>query len=228
MAGGLAAAVAAAALGLGCGGGGGGGVVQGGVQAESLQALSAMQSYEVQAAGDLRQGDTRAEVKQSFEFVAPDRLRVLTESTAAGRTDEAGLIIIGERHWTLVDGAWQEGPAQPLDINASSAQRLWGLIPFGNATLREGLEPVNGVQARHYRTDRLATLSFELMAGAFLAGGEPEFSGNLTHFTIDYWTDDSAGWPVRMELTAREGDRRAEITVDLTKANDASIQVEPP
>ncbi len=206
----------------------GGGVVQEGIQADSLKALSALQSYEVQAAGELRQGETRAEAKQSYEFVAPDRLRFLSESTTGGQTDKAGLIIIGERSWTLVDGGWKEEPPLALDISVFSAERLWGLVPFDKATLREGLEPVNGVQARHYRADRLATLSFELMAGAFLAGGEPEFSGDLTHFTIDYWTDDAAGWPVRMELTATGGDRRAEITVDLAKANDASIQVEPP
>lgn len=223
---GLGVAVAVA-LWLGCTSGEEGEAVEG-VQADSFEALSRLDSYEVQASGELRQGNMRAEFNLSFEFVAPDRLRFLSESTTEGRTEQAGLTIIGERSWTLAEGEWVEEPPRPLDIGVFSAERIWGLVPFGAARLREPVETVNGVRASHYRLDRSAQLSFELLAGALLAGGEPQFSGDLTRFTIDYWTDASAGWPVRMELTATGGDRRAEMTVNLTKASDTSIRVEPP
>ncbi len=199
-----------------------------GVQAESLRALSRLESYEVQASGELRQGDTRAEFKLSYEFVAPDRLRFLSESTAEEVTERAGLIIIGEQSWALEGDGWVEQPLRALDIGIFSAERVWGLVPFGGARLQEQVETVNGVQARHYRFDRSAQLSFQSLAGALLAGADPQFRGDLSHFTIDYWTDASDEWPVRMELTAEGGDRGAEMTVNLTKANDSSIGVDPP
>lgn len=223
---GLGVAVAAA-LWLACTSGEEGELREG-VQADSLRVLSRLESYEVRASGELQQGNTRAEFKLSFDFVAPDRLRFLSDSTTEGRTERAGLIIIGTRSWTLGEGGWAEEPPRDMDIGTFSADRIWGLVPFGEARLQEPVETVNGVRARHYRLDRSAQLSFELLAGALLAGGDPGFSGDLTHFTIDYWTDASAGWPVRMELIATGGDRRAEMTVNLTKANDPSVQVEPP
>lgn len=172
-----------------------------GVQADALSALSSLESYEVQASGELRQGNAKAEFKLSYEFVAPDRLRFLSESTTEGRTERAGLIIIGARSWTLEEGGWAEEPPRDLNIGTFSAERIWGLVPFGAARLQEPVETVNGVRASHYRFDRSALLSFDLLAGALLASADPGFSGDLTHFTIDYWTDASAGWPVRMELT---------------------------
>ncbi len=208
--------------------GGGVGEVKRPVLTESLQAFSRLASYEVTAQGELRQGESRADFKNSFEVVVPDKLRLLSESTSEGKTDRLGLVIIGMKNWSLEAGSWTEGPSQAPDIRAFGAERIWGLVPFGEATLVESGETVNGATADHYRLERSGKLSFELLAGALLAGPEPEFTGDLTQFTIDYWIDALGGWPVRMGLVAEGDDRSAELTVDLIKANDPSSEVEPP
>ncbi len=224
----LAAGLAiGAVLSLGCASGDGGELKQG-VLTDSLATISKLQNYEVQASGQLRQGGKSADVALTYQFVGPDRLRFLSESTSEGITEQAGLIIIGDLSWSLENGIWKEEPSQVVDINTFSAARIWGPIPFDTARLQDEPEHVDGVEALHYHFDKSATLSFETLAGALLAAGEPQFSGDLTHVAIEYWTDASGGWPVRMKLAAKGSDGAVELTVDLTKANDSSIQVAPP
>jgi len=218
-----------AALWLACGGNGKEGELRQNVLSDSLAAFSQLQSYEVKASGQLRQGGQSADIELSYEFVGPDRLRYLSGSTSEGNTDQAGLIIVGQQNWSLGDGTWTEEPGELLDVQTFSAERIWGLVPFSSARLQEGIETINGAEAHHYVFDASAKLSFELLAGALLAGPEPEFTGDLTQFTIDYWIDALGGWPVRMELVAEGGgERKAELTVELARLNDASIQIEPP
>lgn len=199
------------------------------LQAESLGAAAAMDSYEVQADGEVRQGNATAQFKLTYTFVSPDKVQWINESTFEGKTDKAGLRIIGQQRWSLDGETWTESTPLTRDIHNYSADQIWGLIPFVTAKAKGRVEEVNGFQAQRYTAERSGQgAKIELIGGSLLVTEETPFQGELTEFKMDYWTEVPAGFPVQMKLVASGGDRSVTVNARLTKANAASLSLAAP
>jgi hypothetical protein len=194
------------------------------VQQQAVRAAATLTGAVVHVTGHAAQNSTSVDFTIEYRQAA-DRFAYTATSTFQGQTADIQVIGVPPQAWSLEAGAWKP-LAGALTVDTFRAARMWSLVPFSQAAL-DGTESVGGVQANHYHAEAGVHLAFGELAGSLIASGDAEFTGALSHATIDYWVDKEHGWPVKAVYHA-SGDGDLDLTAELVQANDPAIAIDPP
>jgi hypothetical protein len=157
-------------------------------------------------------------------YVAPDKMQV----TISLLGQDWQVVVIGEKAWVKVAGAWQQVDIGQLDLWPDPQALFGGVLPSDVLKVATtSREKVNGVEAVRYSFSKA---DIEALARDLGRGGLS--FDKVDEVSLDLWLNaDNIPVRVAMDLAAKTEDGQKvamKLTVNVTHIDDPSAEVKPP
>lgn len=167
-----------------------------------------------------------SDLKLDGAYVAPDRTQVILTF----QNEELELRTIGEQSWVRVGEEWQKqetrenmGLLTPKTVCEDVVKDLAPSL----ADAEPVEETVNGIVTEHYRLDQADIARLPELLGTDAGTALPQ------RFQVDAWLAREGGWPVRLNIAAKETDESGkpasiELFMEFRDVNDPGISIQEP